>query len=52
MSFPDALVYILTENGPVRTKWDELDHVRITREFLNDRGAVLSTLLGDPDYRA
>jgi len=52
MSFPDALIYVLTENGPVRAKWDELDHVRITKEFLNDPGAVLSTLLGDPDYRA
>ena len=24
MSFPDALTYVLTENGPVCAKWDEI----------------------------
>ncbi len=48
MSFPDALIYLLTDNGPVRAKWADLDHVRVTREFLNDPGVVLSTLLDDP----
>jgi predicted ATPase len=48
MSFPDALIYLLTDSGPVSTKWEDLDHVRITREFLNDPGVVLSTLLDDP----
>ena len=49
MSFPDALIYLLTESGPVSAKWEDLDHIRVTREFLNDPGVVLSTLLDDSD---
>ncbi len=47
MSFPGALIYLLTEAGPKRVAWDDLDHVRITREFLNDPAIVLRELLAD-----
>ena len=47
MSFPGALIYLLTEAGPKQVAWDDLDHVRITREFLNDPAIVLRELLAD-----
>src|SRR3981081_2459446 len=33
MSFPKALLYTLSEQGPVASIWDRLDHVRIMRDF-------------------
>lgn len=47
MRFPDALTYQLTEEGPRVRTWDELDHVKVTREFLNDSAAVIAELLRD-----
>lgn len=47
MSFPAGLIYLLTDTGPKRVVWDDLDHVRITREFLNDPARVLRDLLAD-----
>ena len=47
MSFPGALIYVLSESGPKQTSWDDLDHVRITREFLNDPAIVLRELFSD-----
>ncbi len=47
MSFPGALIYVLRESGPKQTSWDDLDHVRITREFLNDPAIVLRELFSD-----
>jgi predicted ATPase len=44
MSFPGALIYLLTEEGPKKTPWEDLDHVTILREFLNNREAVLQEL--------
>jgi predicted ATPase len=47
MSYPGALIYLLTETGPKRMSWDDLDHVRITKEFLNDPAIVLRDLLAE-----
>jgi predicted ATPase len=47
MSFPGALIYLLTDAGPKTVVWEDLDHVRITREFLNDSALVLRDLLAD-----
>ena len=47
MSFPGALIYLLTEDGPKPVSWEDLDHVRITREFLNDPAIVLRDLLSE-----
>jgi predicted ATPase len=47
MSFPGALIYLLTETGPQPVSWEDLDHVRITREFLNDPAIVLRDLLSE-----
>jgi predicted ATPase len=49
MSFPGALIYLLGESGPRKVSWEELDHVRILREFLNDPDIVLRVLLSDRD---
>jgi predicted ATPase len=49
MSFPGALIYLLSENGPKHVAWEDLDHVRIMREFLNDPAIVLRTLLSDTE---
>jgi predicted ATPase len=47
MSFPGALIYLLSESGPKKVSWEELDHVRIMREFLNDPEIVLRVLLSE-----
>jgi predicted ATPase len=47
MSFPGALIYLLSESGPQRVSWEDLDHVRIMKEFLNDPAIVLRTLLAE-----
>jgi predicted ATPase len=49
MSFPGALIYMLTDAGPAQASWDDLDHVRITREFLNDPAIVLRDLLSEKE---
>jgi predicted ATPase len=45
MSFPGALIYALTERGPERAEWADLEHVQILREFLNHAEVVLGELL-------
>ncbi len=47
MSFPGALIYLLSESGPKTVSWEDLDHVRIMREFLNDPEIVLRVLLSE-----
>jgi len=47
MSFPGALIYLLGESGPKPVSWEEVDHVRIMREFLNDPEIVLRVLLSE-----
>ena len=49
MSFPGALIYVLTESGPRQARWEDLDHVRILRDFLNNRDVVLDELFADPN---
>ena len=45
-ALPGATI-LLAENGGLRpTAWNDLDHVRISRAFLNDPGATLGKLLG------
>lgn len=47
MSFPGALIYLLGESGPKQVSWEDLDHVQILREFLNDPEIVLRVLLAE-----
>lgn len=36
MAFPGAAIYILDDGMPRRVAWSELEHVSVTRDFLND----------------
>jgi predicted ATPase len=45
MAFPGAVIYELTGEGPQKTRWDELEHVGVMREFLNRPEVVLDELL-------
>jgi predicted ATPase len=47
MSFPGALIYLVGESGPAPVSWENVDHVRVMREFLNDPAIVLQELLGE-----
>lgn len=44
LAFPGATVYTFDERPPRRVPFDELDHVRLTRDFLNDPEAFLRHL--------
>jgi predicted ATPase len=45
MAYPGALIYVLTENGPRRTSWEEIEHVKLLKEFLDNKDHVLGELL-------
>jgi predicted ATPase len=47
MAIPDATI-LVAEDGKLRaTEWGDLEHVRVTRAFLNDPSAMLRRLLAD-----
>jgi predicted ATPase len=47
MAYPKALIYQLTEDGPRRARYEELDHVRLTRDFLAEPSRFLDHLFAD-----
>jgi predicted ATPase len=46
MAVPGAAIYSLDGGAPRRIAWDDLEHVAVTRDFLNDPGAFLRHLDG------
>ena len=44
MAFPGAEILLFDGDGLAPTRWDELDHVRLTRAFLNDPESYLRRL--------
>ncbi len=44
LAFPDATIYTFDEQPPRRVEYEQLDHVRLTRDFLNDPAAFLRHL--------
>jgi predicted ATPase len=44
LAFPDATIYTFDDQPPRRVEYDQLEHVRLTRDFLNDPGAFLRHL--------
>ncbi len=44
MAYPDAAIFSLDGGAPRRAVWDELEHVAITRDFLNDPAMFLRHL--------
>lgn len=45
LAYPDAWIYVLSEEGIVRTPYTETEHYVITRRFLQDPEGMLSILL-------
>ncbi len=48
MAYPGATIYSLTDSGPQRTAFDDVDHVRLTRDFLAQPEAYFRQLLSEP----
>ena len=44
LAFPDATIYTFDEQPPKRVAFEQLEHVRLTRDFLNDPEAFLRHL--------
>ncbi|MCD6059677.1 MAG: ATPase [Thermomicrobiales bacterium] len=44
MAFPGATIYSLDGGTPRRVAWDDLEHVALTRDFLNDPDTFLRRL--------
>jgi len=44
LAFPDATIYTFDEHPPKRVEFEQLEHVRLTRDFLNDPEAFLRHL--------
>ena len=47
LAYPGALIYELTDDGPVPTDYEDTDHFRTTRAFLDAPDRFLRELLGD-----
>jgi predicted ATPase len=49
MAYPDAWIYVLSQNGIDRTSYVETEHYRVTRSFLNHPQKALSILMAEDD---
>ncbi|MEM6557218.1 MAG: AAA family ATPase [Pseudomonadota bacterium] len=47
LAYPNAWIYQMTETGPERLPWDALEHVDLTRQFLNNPDVFLEQLLSE-----
>jgi predicted ATPase len=47
MSYPGARIYLLDENGYREVSFEETEHYKVTRDFLNNYPKRLKTLLSD-----
>ena len=47
LGFPGAIIYVLSEDGMVETRYDETEVVELTRAFLGDRDEFLHHLFED-----
>jgi predicted ATPase len=47
LAYPDATIYEFTEGGVARSAYEELEHVQVTRSFLNRTDVFLETLFSD-----
>jgi predicted ATPase len=51
MGYPDALIYEISANGITKTAYEDTEHYRLTRSFLNNRTGMLRHLLTDDNER-
>lgn len=49
LAYPNATIYELTEHGVATAAYEDLEHVQVTRNFLNRRETFLSVLLADEE---
>lgn len=49
LAYPDAWIYEMTPDGPKRVAWEELEHVRLTRDVLMYPEAYLYEIMEEPD---
>jgi predicted ATPase len=47
LGYPDAQIYVLSDDGIVETPYEQTEVVEMTRAFLSDRGAFLHHLFED-----
>ncbi|HJU36797.1 MAG TPA: AAA family ATPase [Gaiellaceae bacterium] len=47
LGYPDARIYVLSENGIAETPYEETEQYELTRSFLDDRHRFLHYLLGE-----
>lgn len=51
LAYPRATIYRLDENGMSETSYESLEHVTLTRDFLNHRDRFVERLLGEDGGR-
>jgi predicted ATPase len=49
LAYPDAAIYELSDTGVMPAKYEDLEHVQVTRNFLNRTQIFLDTLLAEDD---
>ncbi|GAB6928554.1 AAA family ATPase [Paenibacillus sp. JCM 10914] len=49
MAYPDSIIYNLTNEGVERSTLEQTDHYMITKQFVNNREAILRELLADDE---
>jgi predicted ATPase len=50
MAYPDALILSLDEGAPTKAQWEDLEHVKLTKSFINRPDRFLRELFGElPD---
>ncbi len=49
LAYPDATIYEVSERGVSPVAYDDLEHVQVTRNFLNRRQTYLDILLSDEE---
>lgn len=47
LAYPAATIYHLDKTGIATVPYEDLEHVQLTRDFLNDRQRFLKRLLPD-----
>ena len=49
LAYPGATIYELTEMGPQQVAYEDLEHVQVTRNFLNRTETFLNVLLDEDE---
>lgn len=52
MAYPGAAIYLLDERGISSVEYEDTEHVRLTRDFLNNRDRYVDRLLSGADLDA